>query len=281
MAGHQLNGHNNEHLPDINDLLPITRRLIRTLQGLLRVGYPYAVLQNSNEIRRRPVMREVTILIFALYKYNHRDQPYDVDVVRRWLGLTEDVIPSEVQPDRPQVINVGIENTITEITLHSNEKTPISVMGNNIFQAHFSLTVNPHMFTGNIRYDLIVTTGQEVVPCPLLYDRDSWGRMIQPPSLSVLAYNASGVAASPVRDYISSITNWYRPHLLFITDTRLPSTEAQEFANLLHYNLVTTMDSIRDAGGVWILSRPNSIIVQLTAETETQIKFNMQAMMAR
>ncbi|OMO55192.1 hypothetical protein COLO4_36141 [Corchorus olitorius] len=184
-----------------------------------------------------------------------------------------------LEPDRPHLINVDIENTVTKIALHSHEEVPFNIMGNNILQAHFCLTISPHMFIGNIRYDLIISTGREVTPSPLLYDRDSWGRTIQPPSLSVLAYNASGVAAAPVSDYISSITNWYRPHLVFITDTRVPSTQARDFANLLHYNMVTTMDSIRGAGGVWILSRSNHTFVQLIAETETQIRFNMQPTM--
>ncbi|OMP07138.1 putative exodeoxyribonuclease protein [Corchorus olitorius] len=163
----------------------------------------------------------------------------------------------------------------------SDEEIPFNITGNNILQAHFFLTATPHMFTGTMRYDLINTTGHEASPCPLRYHRDSWGRAIQPPSVSILAYNAAGIQAPPVHDYISSLANWYRPHLLFIIETRVPPTDVQDFANLVEYNLVTTIDSIRGVGGVWILSRPNHAAFQLVIETEAQIRLNMQVEVPR
>ncbi|OMP09002.1 hypothetical protein COLO4_05908 [Corchorus olitorius] len=144
--------HNDDDLPNMNTLLPTTTRLIRTLQGLLRVNYPYTSLQNSSEARRTPVVRELTVLMFALYRYNHRDQPYNLNVVRRWLGLAEENIPTEAQvlsriqpphirqqlfanglayyampitrlePDRPNVINIDIEDPVCLKLLQRNSK---------------------------------------------------------------------------------------------------------------------------------------------------------------
>ncbi|OMO52745.1 Endonuclease/exonuclease/phosphatase [Corchorus olitorius] len=282
--------------------------IMQSIDPIVYLGGSWILYDRSQKVQRRPVLREVTVLLFALFTHNHDHLPFSVGVVRRWLRLRQIDIPDRFQtylrfqqahilvelyangladysfpqislePTRPFPVEIDLQYPANTFNMMSNVENIFVLFANAIYQARLVLTLVPNMVSGHIRYILQVTLGGDNAPSMLLTNKRNRRAHLLPLSLRFIVYNTRGLGSIPIQQHVEVLIQQYRPQIIILTDTRLPPFIGQQWAYRLGYSQLVASEPIGMTGGIWFFSDPSAVMFEQINQIPLQVMFNIRAL---
>ncbi|OMP08505.1 hypothetical protein COLO4_06406 [Corchorus olitorius] len=292
---------NQPDLPEREELPEQTRKLINTLEKLLRVTYPVAPDQQGMEMANKPVVRQLAKLLIAHQFHTTIHGENDRQTIIRWLRLLPEELPGQqdllrlltqqrvLQPVlaygigsfslpqlthdtiEPEEENIILTNSMSTIIVMNDIKVLYMIEAKNIVQGQLAIRINTELPCSNPSYILTFQLGRPGIPLrmetvALPYD--------EPTDFTAILYNAKGAASISFKNHLQSVVQQYQPMIIIITDTRLRSTEAYQLASILRYPQVVTFEPMGHSGGIWLLSNLMTASLQQVIQTHDQMIVN-------
>ncbi|OMO59911.1 hypothetical protein COLO4_34003 [Corchorus olitorius] len=104
-----------------------------------------------------------------------------------------------------------------------------------------------------------------------LYDRQSR-------DTKTTSAQRSCAASSSIQQHLETLIEEQRPHVIILTETRMPQHAGQEWAYRLGYSQLAGSDTIGMVGGMWLFSDPSAILVEQIDQSILQIIVNIRAL---
>ena len=89
--------------------------------------------------------------------------------------------------------------------------------------------------------------------------------------MNVLIWNCRGALKPFFRQTVLDLVNWHHPIIMVITETRLSGVRAKGIMASLSFDGAVCSDTIRFAGGIWLLWRTDLVNVEVLSTTKQEI----------
>ena len=89
--------------------------------------------------------------------------------------------------------------------------------------------------------------------------------------MNILIWNCRGAMKPQFRQTVMDLVNWHMPLIMVITETRMSGARANEIIESLPFDGAVVANTIRFAGGIWLLWHSDLVQVDVMASTEQEI----------
>ncbi|KAF7820958.1 reverse transcriptase [Senna tora] len=94
--------------------------------------------------------------------------------------------------------------------------------------------------------------------------------------LTILIWNARGAASAEFRRVIHDLKTRHKPHVLFISETRVGGTRVEQIINSLGFDCFHKVDPMGYAGGMWLLWDTDSVRANVYGHAFQEIHATLQ-----